>query len=53
MIAEPVMVEVPMPEEIQERYLEVRDVTTGEVVTRLELIISDRAEGDLGMRKNG
>ena len=38
MIAEPVMVEVPMPEEIQERYLEVRDVTTGEVVTTLELI---------------
>ena len=28
MIAEPVMVEVPMPEEIQERYLEVRDVAT-------------------------
>lgn len=34
----PVMVEVPMPEEIQERYLEIRDMTTGDVVTALELI---------------
>lgn len=35
---EPVRVEVPMPEEFRERYLEVRDVMTGEVVTTLELI---------------
>jgi hypothetical protein len=37
-IMEPVMVEVPMPEEIKERYLEIRDVLTSEVVTTLELI---------------
>lgn len=35
---EPVMVEVPLPEEIRERYLAVREVASGEVVTTLELI---------------
>ncbi len=34
----PVMVEVPMPEEIRERYLEIREIGTGEVVTTLELL---------------
>jgi len=38
MMTEPVIVKVPMPEEIRERYLEIRDVQTGEVVTTLELI---------------
>ncbi|PZD73267.1 hypothetical protein C1752_02175 [Acaryochloris thomasi RCC1774] len=37
-VMEPVMVELPMPEEIQERYLEIREVGTGIVVTTLELI---------------
>jgi hypothetical protein len=35
---EPVIVEVPLPKEIRERYLEIRDVASGEVVTTLELI---------------
>lgn len=35
---EPVMVEVPLPEEIRERYLEIREVASGEVVTILELL---------------
>jgi hypothetical protein len=35
---EPVIVEVPLPEEIRERYLEIREVASGEVVTTLELL---------------
>ncbi len=34
----PVIVELPMPEEIQERFLEIREVGTGVVVTVVELI---------------
>ncbi|ASC70254.1 hypothetical protein XM38_011900 [Halomicronema hongdechloris C2206] len=34
----PITVELPMPEEIQERYLAIREVSTGIVVTILELI---------------
>ncbi|HEY9752324.1 MAG TPA: DUF4058 family protein [Coleofasciculaceae cyanobacterium] len=34
----PVMVEVPLPEEIRERYLEIREVSSGDVVTTLELL---------------
>ncbi|MEM6353736.1 MAG: DUF4058 family protein [Cyanobacteria bacterium P01_D01_bin.14] len=34
----PVTVEVPLPEAIQERYLEVREVATGQVVTVVELL---------------
>lgn len=37
-VVEPVIVELPMPEEIQERYLEIREAGTGAVVTTLELI---------------
>lgn len=37
-IVEPVMVQVPLPEEIRERYLEIREVVSGEVVTTLELL---------------
>ncbi|WP_035987570.1 DUF4058 family protein [Leptolyngbya sp. KIOST-1] len=37
-LVEPVMVELPMPEEITERFLEIREVGTGEVITTLELI---------------
>lgn len=35
---EPVMVEVPVPEAMRERYLEIREVSSGEVVTTLELV---------------
>jgi hypothetical protein len=34
----PIVVELPAPEEIVERYLEIRDVTSGEVITVLELL---------------
>ena len=37
-VVEPIVVELPMPEEIQERYLEIKEVGTGQVVTTLELI---------------
>lgn len=37
-VMEPVIVELPMPEEIQERYLEIREVGTGFVVTTMELM---------------
>lgn len=37
-VAEPVPVEVPLPDRLREGYLEVRDVATGEVVTVLELL---------------
>jgi hypothetical protein len=30
--------ELPMPDEVVERYLEVRDVTTGEVITTIEIL---------------
>ncbi len=34
----PVQVRMPMPEEVREAYLEVRDTTTGEVVTVIEVL---------------
>jgi hypothetical protein len=37
-LVEPVMVELPMPEEITQRFLEIREVGTGEVITTLELL---------------
>ena len=37
-LVEPVMVELPMPEEITERFLEIREVGTEAVVTTLELL---------------
>jgi hypothetical protein len=43
---EPVMVEVPLPEEMRERYLEIREVASGEVVTTLELLsLSNKRSG--------
>ena len=36
--SEPLTVIVPMMEEVQERYLEIRDVKTGAVITALELL---------------
>jgi hypothetical protein len=35
---EPVIGELPMPEEVKERYLEVRDVATQEVITVIEIL---------------
>jgi hypothetical protein len=35
---EPMVVEVPLTEEIQERYLEIKEVATGQVVTVIELL---------------
>ena len=37
-LVEPVMVELPMPEEMTERFLEIREIDTGEVITTLELL---------------
>ncbi len=36
--AEPVMVNVPVPEEVEEGYLEVREVTSGKVITVIEIL---------------
>jgi hypothetical protein len=36
--AEPVVVEIPLAEEVAERYLEIREVATGRVVTVIELL---------------
>ncbi len=35
---QPLVATLPMPEEIVERYLELRDVTTGEVITVIEIL---------------
>ncbi len=37
-IGAPYVGELPMPDEIVERFLEVRDVTTGEVITAIEIL---------------
>ncbi len=37
-LPEPITVTVPMVEEVQERYLEIRDVAAGEVITAIELL---------------
>lgn len=37
-VAAPLVAEVPLPEERRERYLEVRDVVSGEVITVIELL---------------
>jgi hypothetical protein len=37
-VVEPITVTVPMAEEIQERYLEIREVATGAVITAIEVI---------------
>ncbi len=34
----PLVAELPMPEEVVERYLELRDVVTGEIITVIELL---------------
>jgi hypothetical protein len=35
---EPTIVEIPLAEEVQERYLEIREIATGRVVTVIELL---------------
>jgi hypothetical protein len=35
---EPMVVEIPLAEEVQERYLEIREIATGRVVTVIELL---------------
>jgi hypothetical protein len=35
---EPMLVEIPLAEEVQERYLEIREIATGRVVTVIELL---------------
>lgn len=37
-LTEPIVVEIPMPQEVRERYLEIKEVGTGEVITTLELL---------------
>lgn len=37
-LSEPITVTVPMAEELQERYLEIREVTTGAVITTIEIL---------------
>jgi hypothetical protein len=47
----PVAVELPMPEEVKHRYLEVRDVATGEVVTVIEILSPSNKIGREGREK--
>jgi hypothetical protein len=37
-LTEPMLVEIPLAEEVQERYLEIREVATGRFVTGIELL---------------
>jgi hypothetical protein len=44
---QPLLVELPMPEEIRESYLEVREVATGAVITTLEVLLpKNKRAGD-------
>lgn len=47
----PIMVEVPMPEEVRERHLEIREVGTGEVVTTLELLSPSNKRAGKGRQR--
>lgn len=38
LVVEPITVTVPMTEEVQERYLEIREVATGAVITAIEIL---------------
>ncbi|MBP0020963.1 MAG: DUF4058 family protein [Cyanobacteria bacterium SBLK] len=48
---QPQQVTVPMPEEIKERYLEIREVATGEVVTAIEVLSPKNKEAGRGRQK--
>jgi hypothetical protein len=50
-VVAPVMVEVPLPESIKERYLEIRAVGSGEVVTTVELISPSNKRPGRGRRQ--
>jgi hypothetical protein len=44
----PMTVEVPLEEEVQERYLEIREVATGQVVTVIELLSPKNKRSGIG-----
>lgn len=46
----PLVAELPMPEEVIERYLEVRDVVSGDVITTIELLSRTNKLGRDGRR---
>lgn len=47
-VSEPVLVQVPVPEVIEETYLEVREPATGEVITAVELLSPANKRPGLG-----
>jgi len=48
---ESVMVTIPMPEEVRESYLEIREVTTKDVVTVIEVISPKNKSAGVGRKK--
>jgi hypothetical protein len=50
-LSEPLAVTVPMIEEVQERYLEIREVSTGKVVTVLEVLSPKNKRSGDGTQK--
>lgn len=48
--ATPLVAELPMPEEVVERYLEVRDVVSGDVITSIEVLSRTNKLGRDGRR---
>ncbi|WP_204105798.1 MULTISPECIES: DUF4058 family protein [Spirulina sp. CCY15215] len=48
---QPQQVTVPMPKEIKERYLEIREVATGEVVTVIEVLSPKNKQAGVGRHK--
>jgi Protein of unknown function (DUF4058) len=48
--SQPLSVELPMPETLTERYLEVREIPTGEVVTAIELLSPSNKRAGEGRR---
>ena len=49
---ESVTVTVPMPEEVREGYLEIREVTTGYVVTAIEILSPKNKRAGIGRNKD-
>lgn len=45
---EPVTVRIPMPEEVRESYLEIREIGTGAVVTAIEILSPKNKRGGVG-----
>jgi hypothetical protein len=48
MVTEPMVVEVPIAEEVQERYLEIREAATGRVITVIELLSPKNKQAGIG-----